>query len=112
MKTLRAFDEGRVRTHKAQRQDTAVRRERQGQVSLTMQEGSTSGRLVLEAKNIAQQYDGQPLFSGFSFPLWRGDKVGILGPNGCGKSTLLKTLLGDLEPTTGNVRLGTNLAIA
>src|SRR5699024_3929784 len=36
----------------------------------------------------------------------------ILGPNGCGKSTLLKTLLGDLEPTTGNVRLGTNLAIA
>src|SRR5699024_12021867 len=36
----------------------------------------------------------------------------ILGPNGCGKSTLLKTLLGDLDPTTGNVRLGTNLAIA
>lgn len=112
IKARRTRNEGRVRALKALRREHAVRRERQGQVSLTMQEGSTSGRLVLEAKNIAQQYDGQPLFSGFSFTLWRGDKVGILGPNGCGKSTLLKTLLGDLEPTTGNVRLGTNLAIA
>src|SRR5699024_662485 len=112
IKARRTRNEGRVRALKALRREHAARRERQGQVSLTMQEGSTSGRLVLEAKNIAQQYDGQPLFSGFSFTLWRGDKVGILGPNGCGKSTLLKTLLGDLEPTTGNVRLGTNLAIA
>src|SRR5699024_9504603 len=112
IKARRTRNEGRVRALTALRREHAARRERQGQVSLTMQEGSTSGRLVLEAKNIAQQYDGQPLFSGFSFTLWRGDKVGILGPNGCGKSTLLKTLLGDLEPTTGNVRLGTNLAIA
>ncbi|MEZ6146980.1 MAG: ATP-binding cassette domain-containing protein [Planctomycetaceae bacterium] len=41
----------------------------------------------------------------------RGDKIGIIGPNGTGKTTLLKLLLGDLEPTSGSVRHGTNLEV-
>jgi ABC transport system ATP-binding/permease protein len=42
----------------------------------------------------------------------RGDKIGIMGPNGAGKTTLLRVLLGQLQPQTGTVRLGTNLQIA
>ena len=41
-----------------------------------------------------------------------GDKVGLIGPNGSGKTTLLRLLLGELEPTSGSVRRGTNLEIA
>jgi len=44
--------------------------------------------------------------------IWRGDKIGLLGPNGCGKSTLLNALLGKLRPAEGIVELGTNLEIA
>jgi ATP-binding cassette subfamily F protein uup len=42
----------------------------------------------------------------------KGDRVGILGPNGCGKTTLLSILLGELYPTSGSIRLGTNLQIS
>jgi ATP-binding cassette subfamily F protein uup len=39
----------------------------------------------------------------------RGDRIGIIGPNGCGKTTLIKLLVGDLEPTAGEIRRGTGL---
>jgi ATP-binding cassette subfamily F protein uup len=42
----------------------------------------------------------------------RGDRIGIIGPNGCGKTTLIKLLVGDLEPTSGEIRRGTNIACA
>ena len=42
----------------------------------------------------------------------KGDRVGILGPNGSGKTTLLRLLLGELQPDSGNIRLGTNLQIS
>lgn len=112
IKARRTRNEGRVRALKSLRQEHAQRRQRQGQVAMNVQEAHNSGRLVLEADSISQQYQSQPLFEDFSFTLWRGDKVGIIGPNGCGKSTLLKTLLGELEPSQGTVRLGTNLEVA
>jgi ATP-binding cassette subfamily F protein 3 len=43
--------------------------------------------------------------------IYRGDKVGIVGPNGGGKSTLLKTLIGELPPLKGKVEIGTGVRI-
>ena len=43
--------------------------------------------------------------------IYRGDKVGIVGPNGGGKSTLLRTLIGELPPLAGTVEHGTGVRI-
>jgi ABC transport system ATP-binding/permease protein len=48
----------------------------------------------------------------FSTTIMRGDRVGLIGPNGSGKTTLLRLLLGELEPDTGTIRIGTGLETA
>jgi len=45
----------------------------------------------------------------FSTRVIRGDRLAIVGPNGAGKTTLVKMLLGELQPDSGTVRLGSNI---
>ncbi len=94
------------------RKDRREDRRAQGNVSITVTEGQTSGKLIIEAKHIAKAYDGVPIVNDFSTRILRGDRIGIVGPNGAGKTTLLKMLTGELKPDSGSVRLGTNLEVA
>jgi ATP-binding cassette, subfamily F, member 3 len=68
------------------------------------------GDWVIDAAQIAAGYD-RPLFSDFSLRVDRGDALGIVGANGCGKTTLLRTLVGQLAPKEGCVRLGTGVRL-
>jgi ATP-binding cassette subfamily F protein uup len=111
VKARRTRNEGRVRALKALRAERGRRRERVGTAKIELQEGSTSGQKVIEAKEVCFGYGATPIVDHFSTTLWRGDKIGIIGPNGCGKTTLLKLLLGRLEPESGSVALGTKLEI-
>ena len=112
VKARRTRNEGRVRALLAMRADVARRRTRSGNVRLVQQDAERSGRLVMEAKDIAFAYDGHPVLEGFSTTIMRGDKVGIIGPNGCGKTTLLRILLKEIEPTKGAVKHGVRLQVA
>lgn len=111
VKARRTRNEGRVRALKALRAQRGKRRERAGTAKIELQEGGTSGQKVIEVRNATFGYGGAPIVSNFTSTLWRGDKIGIIGPNGCGKTTLLKLLLGRLEPQEGSVKLGTRLQI-
>jgi len=86
--------------------------ERQGTAQLAANVGSKSGKVVVEAMNVGFSFDEKPVVKNFSTTVLRGDKIGVVGPNGVGKSTLVRLLLGELEPNTGEVHLGTNLDIA
>ncbi len=51
--------------------------------------------------------DGEPLvLQGVSLRIEPGESVAVIGPSGCGKTTLLKVMLGILDPTQGEVRVG------
>ena len=112
IKARRTRNEGRVRALKAMRAERRERRQVVGTSNLRIQEARRSGSLVIDAEEISFSYDGDQIFEGFSTNIVREDKVGIIGRNGAGKTTLLKVLLGKLQPTSGKVKLGTNLEIA
>jgi ATP-binding cassette subfamily F protein uup len=75
-------------------------------------EAERSGKLVVEASGVGFSYQGVPLVKDFSTTILRGDRIGVIGPNGAGKTTLLNILLGKLAPQQGEIRTGTNLAVA
>jgi ABC transport system ATP-binding/permease protein len=105
----RTRNEGRVRALEQLRIQRRDRRERIGSVELRAQEAVASGKLVFEAKHVTHTFDGAPVIVDFSARIMRKDRIGIIGPNGCGKTTLIKLLVGELEPTEGLIKRGTNL---
>lgn len=66
-----------------------------------------SGDLVVGLYRLMVGYDpAAPLFTVEEVELRRGQRVALLGPNGAGKTTLLRTILGQIQPLGGHVRLG------
>ena len=108
----RTRNEGRVRALKRLREQRRERRELSGKVRMQIQTENRSGRLVIEAENVSYSYGDKIIVSNFSTTIQRGDKIGIVGPNGSGKTTLLKILMGELQPSQGEVRHGTNVEMA
>jgi len=112
IKARRTRNEGRVRALKELRKTRSQRRELQGKVSFNLSDADKSGQLVIEAKNISQQFNQKKIIENFSIRILRGDRIGLIGPNGIGKSTLLNILLGKMKPEQGTVTIGTKLEVA
>lgn len=108
----RTRNEGRVRRLEALRLERAARRDRIGNVNFRADAGEHSGQLVAELEHVSKCYGNKVVIQDFSCRIMRGDRVGLLGPNGAGKSTLLKLILGEIQPDSGIIRLGTKLSIA
>ena len=111
VKARRTRNEGRVRSLQKMREQRGERRQREGTARLEIQDASSSGQKVIDAKDVSFSYGDRSIVSGFTGTVWRGDKIGIIGPNGGGKTTLLKLLLGKLAPDSGTIKLGTNLQV-
>ncbi|MFC1963591.1 ATP-binding cassette domain-containing protein [Chloroflexota bacterium] len=112
IKARRTRNEGRVRELLKMREIRRKRRARPGTVKIETQEAERSGRLVVKADNVSFSFSNMPITVDLSTVIMKGDRVGILGPNGSGKTTLLRLLLGELQPDSGNIRLGANLQIS
>jgi len=112
IKARRTRNEGRVRALKDLREVRKQRREKVGKAKMQLQEAERSGMLVSKADNVSFAYDDQQIIRNLSTTIFRGDRIGLIGPNGVGKTTLLKVLLNDLKPNSGTIRVGTNTSVA
>jgi ATP-binding cassette subfamily F protein 3 len=70
-----------------------------------------SGQDVLILEDVAMGFDALQLFGGVNQVLRNGERVALVGPNGAGKTTLLRLVTGELAPTAGHIRLGSNVRL-
>jgi len=61
--------------------------------------------------NLSKNYGQKVLFENISLNISEGEKIGLVGPNGAGKSTLFSLLLGESEPSSGQVRVNKDVRI-
>ena len=112
IKARRTRNEGRVRALEKLREEHKQRRTQQGKVNFQVNRAENSGKQVIEVEDLHFEWPTHTVVDDLSCMIMRGDKVGIIGENGCGKSTLINLLLGKLAPTSGTVKIGTNIKIA
>ena len=66
---------------------------------------------MLNVHNLSVSFMGTDLFSGITFKLNKGDRIGLIGKNGAGKSTLLKVLSKDIESSAGTMAFDKDIQI-
>lgn len=74
--------------------------------------GPRLGSQVIEAENISKGFDGRTLIDNLSFSMPPNGIVGIIGPNGVGKTTLFKTIMGQEEIDSGDLKIGDSVKIS
>ena len=70
-----------------------------------------SGQIVADVKGVGKAFGQKRIFSGAEFVIERGQKIALVGRNGEGKTTFARMLIGELEATEGDIKLGANVNI-
>ena len=104
------------RIKKLEKIDRIVLPPEQKTINFTHTAPPRSGDDVLHLNNLGKTWIGHdgrdiPVFSGLSGTVRRLEKIAVVGVNGAGKSTLLKIIIGETEPTTGEISLGAGVTI-
>ena len=85
--------------------------DRPEELEIQIPPGAHLGDLVVEAVHVSKSYGENVLMDDLCFRLPAGGIVGIIGPNGCGKTTLLRMIMGQEEPDSGQLRIGSTVEL-
>ncbi len=100
--------EAKGRQKRLQRLERLERPQQQGALKFKLASKVRGGNNVLVTRGLKVGYD-RPLIDCPDLLLLRGQRAALLGPNGCGKTALLKTIMAQVPPLAGEVRIGTNV---
>lgn len=78
-------------------------------LSFSWPEPERGNQTVLSAVDLSFSFPDAALFADLSFNIYRGQKIGLVGPNGRGKSTLIKLINGQLKPGGGRISTGSSI---
>ena len=70
-----------------------------------------SGQIVADVKGVGKAFGEKRIFAGAEFTIERGQKIALVGRNGEGKTTFARMLIGELEATEGDIKVGANVNI-
>lgn len=108
----RKRNQGRLqRLHEIRNEKRTIMQNKTRSIDVNASNLPRGSKMIIEAKDVSKKYDEKMVVQPFSCRILHQDKIGIIGPNGCGKSTLIKMLIGELDPSSGNVKLGTTLKV-
>ena len=92
--------------------DERVEKPRQGwQMKMEFADLPESGKDVLRLDKVSVGYGERALLRDVTLSIRQGERIALIGENGTGKSTLIKTIVGQLPPLSGEVRLGANVRV-
>jgi ATP-binding cassette subfamily F protein 3 len=94
------------------KQDSLVEKHAElGVMNLDLPDPPQMGDFAFVAEGISKSFGDRVCFRNLSLSARPGDRIGIIGPNGAGKTTLVRTLLGDLEPDSGEIKRSPRLSV-
>ena len=91
----------------AQQADT-----REDQLQIRIPPGPRLGDLVVRARNLSKSYGERLIMDQVEFDLPRGGIVGVIGGNGAGKTTLFRMMIGQEQPSGGELEIGPTVVMA
>jgi ATP-binding cassette subfamily F protein 3 len=80
-------------------------------MKLQFPEAERSGQIVLDIQALSKSYGELQVLSGIDLQMERGDRLAFVGQNGQGKTTLARIIVGELEATEGEVKMGHKVTI-
>jgi len=84
---------------------------RDADVEIMIPASRALGDQVIEAEGLSKAYGDKLLFENLSFRIPAGGIVGIIGPNGAGKTTLFRMLVGQEQPDSGEIKVGSTVDV-
>lgn len=109
-KARQAKSKARIKSYEERYESNKDNRNETNELFIPM--GPRLGNLVIEANSVSKAFDEKVLYDDLNFQLPPGGVVGIIGANGAGKTTLFKMINKELEPTSGDFKVGDTVKLS